>query len=412
MVKCPVFKALEPHAPKQQTNNAAITGTATHFIGECAIRHGYATQLDYRLCGACVWFNKDGDAVRVVCGPGCEKAGPYSFVEWVDKPHKISPEYPTIVIVDENMVDSVKVYTKLVAALLEKYPGATLRIEERIELAPDTGGYADCTIITEDKIINIDYKNGRNYVDVNANPQLAMYAVGALNKFGGPHTKEIVMCIVQPNSNGDPIRTWKQTTSQVAIWADVFSLMREKNIEVEALYQRGQDISEYAKEGPHCKWCPSMSLCPAMQAKTKALVKELPALESQSKLPAPGTLNDEKLIWLANNGDMIIEYINQCKAYMTTQALEGKKWPGYKLVERQTRRKLINQDELAKHFKDNDMMDAFDVKLKTLTQLEKLYGKDEIADYVEKPQGALELVPSSDRRKETNQSILAQLPKL
>lgn len=380
-IQCPVYKALEPQAPKRPAGEAAHIGTATHYLCEWALTHGFA--VDEKLIGTQIGIDANGDATKITA---------------------TTSEHSTVITVDENMVRGAAIYCELVTALLEKYPDATRHLEIVLELADDMGGSADCMIVTQNRIIVIDYKNGRNYVEAENNYQLAMYGVGALKKFNRKgQIKDVVMCIVQPNSKGKPVRTWAQTVDEMNDWAESFRVARETNREIERDYRSGKNISGHCDTGKYCKWCPSTVLCPAIHEQTRELANRIP--------DDPRVDLDEQYIkWAVDNGEAIIDHIEQCRVHMTNEALKGKQWEGYKLVERDTRRRVINTDELSKKLKHEDKMDAFDIKLKALSKLEKLYGRDYMAPYVEKPRGPLQLVPDSDPREEHNKSLVEKLP--
>lgn len=411
-LKCHAFKALEPKAPRRKAGQAALVGTAAHFLAEWAFKNGYSTQVDDRLLGAFVRINPHGDAFKIVQGKGL--AG-FSGIEFVDNASETSAEYPTIIPVDESMIRGVSLYTKTVAAIMDKYPGSSRHVELGFQLAPDMGGMGDVVIVAPGKIIVLDYKNGRGFVDATQNPQLAMYGLGALSRFASTHeTHQVVMGIVQPNAeSGPPVKTWAQTVPELLVWRDRFEEARWKNVKVERAMEAGKDISGYCNTGAHCKWCPASVVCPVLQTKTMELAKDVPDVNQGDRLPAPVTLDDTRLLWVAEHGDALIDFVEQCRAHMTEQAEQGKAWPGFKLVEKQTKRRFkVDKKLLAKKFREAGKMEAFEPKLKGIGALEKTFGVEAIAPLVEKPAGALELVPESDPRPVHNISVLAQLPDL
>lgn len=87
------------------------------------------------------------------------------------------------------------------------------------------------------------------------------------------------------------------------------------------------------------------------------------------------------------------------------QLLAGNPVSGYKLVEGRSNRRITNEEDLAKALMGAGYDEALIYKpkaLETITNLEKLCGKKELAalgkDYIEKPQGKPTLVPESDKR--------------
>lgn len=108
-------------------------------------------------------------------------------------------------VIDQTMVDHVKDYMKLVREYAE---GGELLVEKRVGIGHLTGedgagGTSDAIIIKGTEIIIVDLKYGMGVrVDADANPQLMMYALGALNEYdlvGDFDT--VTMVIHQPRLN-------------------------------------------------------------------------------------------------------------------------------------------------------------------------------------------------------------------
>ena len=115
--KCPGSKALGKTVPRRPAGDAAITGTAAHFLAEWAMSHGYGSQVDDKLVGARIRINADGDAVQIVCGPGTDMTTGFSGIRWEDVPTATSPEFPMVITVDEPMVEAVAQYTGIVSGI-------------------------------------------------------------------------------------------------------------------------------------------------------------------------------------------------------------------------------------------------------------------------------------------------------
>jgi len=398
-------------------NDYMVIGTAAHFLSEWAFGHGYGNQVDEKLIGACIRIDQEGDAVAIVTGPGAILGASYSGITWDDNATKTSKKYPKVIRVDDAMVRAVAQYTAIVDGIMVKYKGQAKRhVEMTFELAKDMGGMSDITIQAPGRLIVLDYKNGRNIVSAVKNPQLAMYGVGALAKFAsGPDKIEtVVMGIVQPNTPGPALTTWTQTTAQMIEWRDWFENAKYQNEKVATDHASGRPMDQHYTTGTHCKWCPAMVKCPAKQSETLALAhRSLDDLSPPATMPSPASLDDAKLLWLAEHGESIIEYINECRDHMADQAVtSGKAWPGYKLVESQTKRRLADKDGLAAAFKARGLMDAFEPKLKPMSKLEKIFGKDKMAPMIEKPGGLPQLVPDTDTRPSYQATALAALPTL
>ncbi|MBE6061810.1 MAG: DUF2800 domain-containing protein, partial [Clostridium sulfidigenes] len=87
------------------------------------------------------------------------------------------------------------------------------------------------------------------------------------------------------------------------------------------------------------------------------------------------------------------------------QAVSGKEWNGWKLVEGRSNRKYTNEAAVIQAVSEAGF-DPYEKKLLGITALQKLLGKsrfDELlTGFIEKPQGKPTLVPESDKRPAMN----------
>ena len=93
------------------------------------------------------------------------------------------------------------------------------------------------------------------------------------------------------------------------------------------------------------------------------------------------------------------------KEYALNQALQGKQWKDYKLVEGRSNRKYKNESAAAKIVEDAGF-DPYEHKVLGITAMQKMLGKTKfnelLGDFIEKPQGKPTLVPESDKRPAIN----------
>ena len=152
--------------------------------------------------------------------------------------------------------------------------------------------------------------------------------------------------------------------------------------------------------GDHCKFCQVKAKCAALaNLAYEAAQQEFKPGEPES------TISDDQLASLAEKFKWIEEWMAAARAYMLQRALEGKPWPGLKLVESRTIRKWSNEQEarkklIAEGYSEDEFTQN---KLKGIGDIEKLVGKKEFQDllgeWVEKPKGDPTLVPESDKRE-------------
>ena len=119
----------------------------------------------------------------------------------------------------------------------------------------------------------------------------------------------------------------------------------------------------------------------------------------------PATLEDIEIESLLGKLDMLIDWAEDIKTYALDQAVQGKKWRGYKIVEGRSNRKYTDEKAVA------DMVtkagyDPYEKKVLGITAMSKLLGKKKfeelLSGLVEKPQGKPTLVLESDARPEMN----------
>ena len=118
-------------------------------------------------------------------------------------------------------------------------------------------------------------------------------------------------------------------------------------------------------------------------------------------------LTDDEIADVIARAPQFIEWLNSITEYAQKKALEGKTWPGFKLVEGQSRRKwLLDESDVAdtilERMPEISEDQIYDMKLKSISQVEKVVGKKRfeniLSDIVVKPQGKPTLVSIDDKR--------------
>ena len=99
--------------------------------------------------------------------------------------------------------------------------------------------------------------------------------------------------------------------------------------------------------------------------------------------------------------DDLVAWVGDIKEYALQQALSGKAWAGWKLVEGRSNRRYVDDDAVAAKVEEAGYS-PYEKKLMGITALTRLLGKrrfDELlSGLIEKPQGKPVLVPESDKR--------------
>lgn len=119
----------------------------------------------------------------------------------------------------------------------------------------------------------------------------------------------------------------------------------------------------------------------------------------------PPLLTDEDIEDILSKVDDLVAWAADIKEYALQQAISGKDWTGYKLVEGRSNRRYTNETVVADAV-SRAGFDPYERKILGVTAMQKLLGKsrfDELlAAYIEKPQGKPTLVPESDKRPAMN----------
>jgi hypothetical protein len=298
----------------------------------------------------------------------------------------------------EEMVEETDKYIAFVLDAWKEAKGldpfAEILIEDKQDLTPwieEGFGTNDVVIISLKTLTVIDLKFGKGLkVSAKDNPQLMLYALGALDKHGFAYDIEDVRLVIhQPRLGGVSEFTLKALALEA--WGDKFVKPRA------ALAFEG--AGEF-KPGEHCRFCKASSVCRALAEENLALAK--------FDFEAPALLEEAELAEIYDKAAGFVKWINSVTDYVQKQALAGNVLAGYKLVEGRANRVIT--DELAvksklrgEGFKIDEILNT---KLKGLGDLEKLLGKVDfeklVGPFVIKPPGKPTLVTADDPRPAYN----------
>lgn len=262
-------------------------------------------------------------------------------------------------------------------------------IEQRLDFScyvPDGFGTGDCLIVADKLLHIIDLKYGQGVlVDATENPQMMLYALGALRIFDCLYDIESVsMTIYQPRREN--VSTWTIPVTELNDWAE-----RTLKPKAELAY-KGE--GEYCP-GAWCQFCKAAVKCRARADAKLQLAKY--------EFAQPPLLSDAEIGDILAKLDDLTKWANELMAYAQDAAVNHEKeWPGYKLVESRTNRKYTDEDAVIEAAHAAGYTDIFKKSLISITEMEKLMGKKTFAEVlgglVVKPVGRPTLVPASDRR--------------
>lgn len=262
-------------------------------------------------------------------------------------------------------------------------------IEQRLDFScyvPDGFGTGDCLIVADKLLHIIDFKYGLGVlVDAEENPQMMLYALGALRLFDALYDIDTIsMSIFQPRREN--VSTWTITVAELEEWAE--QTLRPK---AELAFKGEGEFNP----GPWCTFCKAAVKCRARAEEKLALARY--------EFSKPPLLTDEEIEDILSRLDDLTKWANEIAAYAQDAAINhGKQWIGFKLVEGRSIRKYTDETAVVAAATAAGYRDIYKKSLIPITEMEKLMGKKTFAEVlgglVIKPQGKPTLVPASDKR--------------
>lgn len=283
------------------------------------------------------------------------------------------------------------------------YEGAGhVALEQRVdfsEYVPEGFGTADCLMVGSiDGVTTlnvIDFKYGKGVaVDAEENPQMMLYALGALLDYDEIYDiTDVRMTIVQPRIRSEP-NSWTLSAVDLLAWA---ALTVEPAAKLAA-----EGKGEYA-EGDWCRWCAIRGSC---RARAEANLEA-----ARMDFRKPPELTDEEVGEALEMGQRLKQWLSDLEEYALGACLDGREIAGWKAVEGRSVRAWTDPDAAFTAAKAAGVPEEmlYERKPVTLAALEKIMGKkpfaEAMAEYVTTPPGKPTLVKSDDRRKAiTNRS--------
>lgn len=295
----------------------------------------------------------------------------------------------------EEMEDCANGYAayilELVEAAKETCAAPVVLIEQRVDFSRwvEQGfGTSDAIIISDGTLRVIDYKHGLGVlVEADNNPQMMCYALGALELFDAIYDIDsVAMTVYQPRRQN--VSTFEMSKDDLYRWA-------EEVLKPTAELAFAGDGNFLC--GEWCGFCKAKHECRARA--------EANLLLAQYDFKLPPLLEDSEIEVILSRADQLVSWVNDIKEYALQQAISGKDWTGFKLVEGRSNRRYTNEAAVTQVV-TNAGFDPYERKLLGITAMQKLLGKSRFEEllsaYIEKPQGKPTLVPESDKRPVMN----------
>ncbi len=346
-LNCPPSALVEAGLP-DSTSAAAEQGTIAHALAEWKLRR--ALHLSPSMKPESTWIDSEMEA--------------------------LTDDY--LAFVQEHLREARKTCRDPVAL-----------IEQRLDfshLAPGGFGTADFVLIAEPLLQIIDFKYGQGVlVEAEKNPQLALYALGALHAFDALYEiDEVAVTIFQPRRSN--VATWHVSVAELQTWAEEVVRPTAK------LASKGE--GSFAA-GSWCRFCKIAPTCRTRAEKNLELAK--------LEFTPPPQLSDAEIAQVLTKLPELKRWASDVESYALSLAVnQGKTWAGFKLVEGRSIRKYVDETKVVQTAQAAGINDIFERKLKTITALEKQLGKKRfgelLGELVIKPPGKPALVPETDKR--------------
>lgn len=294
---------------------------------------------------------------------------------------------------DQEMEECSESYAQYIAEQMAKYTSPVVLVEQRLDFSKyvsDGFGTGDCIIVADGTMTICDYKHGKG-VEVSAenNPQMMLYALGAYELFDVLYDiSEIKMVIFQPRMSN--VSEFTLTVSQLLDWAS-----NELKPKAE-LAAKGE--GEFSA-GEHCRFCKVKANCRKRAEYNLAI--------AQYDFAPPDMLEDAEIEMILERADALVSWAADVKDFALNQALSGKQWTGFKVVEGKSNRKYTDETKVAEAVKAAGMNPYSEPEVLGITAMTKMLGGKEkfesiLGGLVRKPKGKPTLVPMSDKRKAWN----------
>ena len=352
-LSCPPSARLERKFP-DKAGEAAQEGTLAHALAEARIRHWLGE------------ISENGLALRI---------------DSIRHDALYSPE----------MGEYVSEYVDLCIEKINEAQGIAL-VEERLDFSrwvKNGFGTGDMVIIGDGVLEIVDLKYGKGVpVSAEGNTQMQLYALGAIEQYGYIYDfGHVRMSIFQPRNGG--LSTQLLSVDELLAWGEVIKPIAE------LAYAGKGDF----KAGEHCRFCRAAAQCKALADYNLEIAK----LEFRDV----DLLTDDEVSFVLERVDGLVRYAEKIKTFALEEALKGHRWPGFKVVEGRSNRKITDEAKAVKLLRKAGYADDVIYKpleMQTITDLEKTITKKKFGEIlgrvVEKPPGKPTLVPEEDKRPE------------
>ena len=295
--------------------------------------------------------------------------------------------------------DYVEFAAELITDVKTNCKDPIILLEQRLDYScyvPEGFGTGDLVIIADGTLDIVDLKYGKGVaVSADSNPQMKLYALGALALFDSLYDIQTVrMTICQPRL--ESISTYELAADELTNWAET-ELRPKAQL---AINGDGEFLP-----GEHCRFCRARHTCRARADAHLALAKH--------DFKQPALLTDDEIAEVLRLAERLSLWAGDVYTYASDLAINtGKQWDGFKVVEGRANRKYIDEAAVIQAVTTAGYTDIYRKSLLPITEMEKLLGKKEfstiLGSLITKPQGKPTLVADSDKRPAIKPNYTAQ----
>lgn len=313
--------------------------------------------------------------------------------------NKYTRELKKLGDIPNEMEDYIEAYKDYV---IEQYntrkaasSSATISVEHRLDFSnyvPEGFGTGDVIIAYDGGIQIIDLKYGKGItVSAELNSQLRLYGLGAINEYEYLYDTDILIYTIYQPRVRENISTYIEKSDTLIKWGnEIVRPAAEKAL--------SKDAECFTGEYCDSKFCKARAVCRAYNEKMQELAKY--------DFIKPAKLTNEEIADVLEIAPKIEKWCEVVKTYANERALQGEKFPGYKLVASTSRRKYSDENAVISILSKNgyDVDNYINKKVKSISDLTKLLGAEKfnafIAPLIITPEGRPVLVPETDLRPE------------
>ena len=369
-ISCPAsVRAIERLEPRDEPESTyAREGTLAHTLGELRAgrRFGHLTEAEFlKAHGA--WQGE----VEAEFPDGTVEDMEHHIVGYVDLLERLADDRHSVVFLEQRLPTGV----------------------------PESWGTSDAVVVSPSHINIVDLKYGAGVpVRAEGNPQLRLYALGALDAYDGllGDAETITMTVYQPRV--DNVSHETLTVAELLMWRREVAIPAARK----ALYE---PWAPYGPSDGACRWCPLAGVCrPRTEWATRRDFGDITSEADPSPVDPP-TLTPVEIGRVLPRLKRVTSWAKDVEAAALDLAYaQGEAIPGYKVVRSGGRRQIKDDTAAIQHLIDLGFTaeQVADFKIKGFGILEKALGKDTVsealAEFITMSPGREALVPESDKR--------------